>query len=295
LESAVKIAILSRGRTLYSTKRLAEAGRKRTHDMRIIDPYQCTVSMGGGELSTQRDGLSLESYDCVIGRVGAASGNWSLTLLRQIELQGIRVLNSASGTMVASDKFRATQELAAAGVATPKSLQTKNPADLPSLIGQVNGPPVILKLLKGTQGIGVIKIDTIESAVSTLETLWSLREDVIIQEFVAESSGVDVRAFVVDGRVVGAMERSAREGEFRANVHRGGSVRKLDLDDQSRDLALRAADALGLRVAGVDILPSNRGPLVIEVNASPGLEGIESATGRDIAKDIIKCAESIVD
>ncbi|QDG50014.1 RimK family alpha-L-glutamate ligase [Persicimonas caeni] len=291
----MKLAILSRGRTLYSTRRLAEVGRKRKHDVRIIDPVKCTVSMGAGHLSTQRDGMNFEGYDCVIPRIGGGSSSWGLTLLRQIELQGIRVLNPAFGTMVAADKVQAMQELAAAGVPTPTTLQTKSTDDLPALIAQVNGPPVILKLLKGTQGVGVIKVDTVESAVSTLEALWSLREDVLIQEFVAESTGVDIRAFVVDGKVVGAMERTAREGEFRANVHRGGSTRKVDLDDEAREVALRAANALGLRVAGVDLLPSTRGPLVIEVNASPGLEGIEGATGRDIAKDIIKCVERLAD
>lgn len=290
----MKIAILSRGRTLYSTRRLAEVGRKRKHDVRIIDPSQCTVSMGAGSLATERDGMAFEGYDCVIPRVGGGTSSWGLTLLRHLELQGVRVLNPAFGTMVAADKVQAMQELAAAGVPTPTTLQTKNTADLPALIAQVNGPPAILKLLKGTQGVGVIKVDTVESAVSTLEALWSLREDVLIQEFVAESTGVDIRAFVVDGKVVGAMERTAREGEFRANVHRGGSTRKVDLDDEAREVALRAASALGLRVAGVDLLPSTRGPLIIEVNASPGLEGIEGATGRDIAKDIIKCVERMV-
>ena len=291
----MKIAILSRGRTLYSTRRLAEAGRKRKHDVRIVDPNRCTISMTDGRLATDRDGLSFEGYDCVIPRVGGGSSSWGLTLLRQLELQGIKVLNSAFGTMVAADKVRALQELAAAGVRTPHTLQTKNAEDLPSLIEQVGGPPAILKLLKGTQGVGVIKVDTVESAVSALEAFWSLREDVLVQEFVAESTGVDIRAFVVDGRIVGAMQRTAGEGEFRANVHRGGTTCKVDLDQEVHDIALRAAKAFDLKVAGVDILPSSRGPLVIEVNASPGLEGIEGATGRDIAKDIIKCVESLAD
>lgn len=289
----MKIAILSRGRTLYSTRRLAEAGRKRKHDVRIVDPYRCTISMADGQLATDRDGLSFDGYDCVIPRVGGGSSSWGLTLLRQLELQGITVLNSAFGTMVAADKVRALQELAALGVATPHSVQTKNPEELAAIIEQVNGPPAILKLLKGTQGVGVIKVDTVESAVSAMEAFWSLREDVLVQEFVAESTGVDIRVFVVDGRVVGAMERTAGEGEFRANVHRGGTTRKVDLDEEAREVALRAARALDLKVAGVDILPSERGPLVIEVNASPGLEGIEGATGRDIAKEIVKCVEGL--
>jgi ribosomal protein S6--L-glutamate ligase len=296
----MKIAILSRGRTLYSTARLAEVGRKRQHDMRVVDPNRCAISIssdtnssqdGDHALSTDRDGLTLDGFDCVIPRIGGGSSSWGLTLLRQIELQGIPVLNSAFGTMVAADKVHALQELAAAGVRTPICVQSKEPEDIAALIRRVGGPPAILKLLTGTQGVGVIKVDTIESAVSTLEALWSLREDVLIQEFIAESSGVDQRVFVVDGKVVAAMERSAREGEFRANVHRGGSTRKIALDEESRETALTAARALDLRVAGVDILPSSRGPLVIEVNASPGLEGIEAATGRDIARDIIQCAE----
>ncbi len=289
----MRLGILSRSRTLYSTKRLAQAGRRRKHDVRIIDPNRCTISTAGGELTTTREGLPLGDFDWLIPRVGGGSSSWGLALLRHLELQGVSVLNSSFGAMVASDKLRTLQELTAADVAVPNTLQTKNPEELADLIARVGGPPVILKLLKGTQGVGVIKVDTVESAVSTLEALWSLGEDVLVQEFVAESTGVDRRAFVVDGRVVGAMERTAREGEFRANVHRGGTTRKVDLDDTSRDTALRAAAALDLRVAGVDLLPSSRGPLVLEVNASPGLEGIEGATGRDIAADIIKCVERL--
>ncbi len=289
----MKIAILSRGRTLYSTRRLAEAGRRRKHDVRIVDPHDCAIFMQGASLTTERDGLHLDDFDCVIPRIGGGSSSWGLSLLRQLELQGIPVLNPAFGTMVAADKVHALQELAAAGVPIPVSLQAKHPQDIAALIVKVGGPPAILKLIKGTQGVGVIKVDTVESAVSTLETLWSLREDVLVQEFVAESTGVDQRIFVVDGRVVAAMERTAQEGEFRANVHRGGTTRKIAVDEEVRDTALAAAHALGLRIAGVDVLPSARGPLVIEVNASPGLEGIEQATGRDIAKDILKCVEKI--
>lgn len=293
----MKIAILSRGRTLYSTARLAEVGRRRQHDIRVVDPDRCAISItchtGQPTLATDRDGLSLQDFDCVIPRIGAGSSPWGLTLLRQLELQGIPVVNSAFGTMAAADKVHALQLLAAAGVPTPVCVQSKAPEDVAALVERVGGPPMILKLLKGTQGVGVIKVDTVESAVSTLEALWSLNEDVLIQEFIAESGGADVRAFVVDGKVVAAMERRARKGEFRANVHRGGSTRKISLDPTSREVALAAARALNLRVAGVDILPSTRGPLVIEVNASPGFEGIEAATGRDIARDIIQCAENL--
>lgn len=292
----MKLALLSRGRTLYSTRRIAEVGRRRKHDVRIIDPHRCTISMaGGGELTTTREGLPFVDFDCVIPRIGGAAGRWGVALLRQLELQGIPVLNSSFGVQAAADKVRAMQELSAADIPIPVSLQAKSPEDIPDLIEQANGPPVILKLLQGTQGIGVIKSETLESTVSTLQTLWSLREEVLLQEFVAESTGVDRRVFVVDGKVVGAMERTAGEGEFRANVHRGGEARKIRLDDEARDIAVRAADALGLRVAGVDMLPSSRGPLVIEVNASPGLQGIEGATGRDIARDIIRAAESLVE
>lgn len=290
----MRLAILSRGRTLYTTRRLAKVGRRRGHDVRILNPNQCTIAMETGSLNTRRDGLPVDGFDCVIARVGGGSGRWDHILLRQIELQGITLLNSSFGTLVATDKVRTIQELTAAGVAVPTSLQTKDPTDLPDLIARVNGPPAILKLLSGTQGVGVIKADTVESAVSIMEALWSLGEEVLVQEFVAESSGSDVRALVVDGRLVGAMERVAGKGEFRANVHRGGSTQKITLDDDAHDLAVAAADALDLRVAGVDLLLRSRGPLVIEVNASPGLEGIEGATGHDIAKAIIKCAESLV-
>lgn len=294
----MKIAILSRGRTLYSTARLAEVGRRRQHDMRVIDPHRCAISVaaqpGGPPLSTDRDGIPLDTFDCIIPRIGGGSSSWGLTLLRQLELQGVPVLNSAFGTMVAADKVHALQQLGAAGVPTPICVQSKAPEDVAGLIHRVGGPPAILKLIKGTQGVGVIKVDTVESAVSTLEALWSLREDVLIQQFVAESRGADVRAFVVDGKVVAAMERQARPGEFRANVHRGGSTRKISLDELTRQTALDAARALDLRVAGVDILHSAQGPLVIEVNASPGFEGLEAATGRNIARDIIQCAERMM-
>ena len=289
----MKIAILSRGRTLYSTKRIAKVGRKRNHDVRIIDPLRCTISMDAGQLSTGRDGLPMDTVDYVIPRIGASSGRWGPTLVRQLELQNIPCLNSAFGIQAATDKVRAIQELCAAGVPVPVTMQAKNPSDVPQLVAQANGPPVILKLLQGTQGVGVIKVDAVDTITSTLEALWSLREDVLIQEFISESSGRDVRAFVVDGQVVAAMERIAQEGEFRANLHRGGTVQKIALDEDAHDIAVQAAGALDLKVAGVDLLLSDRGPLVIEVNASPGLEGIEKATGRDVARDIIRCVESL--
>lgn len=290
----MQLGIVTRNRTLYSTRRLAQAGRERKHDVHIIDPNRCTISLIDGTLEARRDGMVIDDFDCVIPRIGVDVDTWCFTLLRQLELQGVPVLNTRQGTRIAANKVRMLQELSVSGVPIPATLQTKNPDNIADLIERVGGPPAILKLLEGPEGVGVIKVDTIESAVTTLETLRNLGEDVLIQAFIAESSGVDIRAFVVDGEVVGAMERRSQRGDFRANKLGGGSTRKIELDDDQRRIALAAVEALGLRIAGVDLLIGEQGPLVVQVNASAGLEGVEKATGRDIATDIVKCVERMI-
>lgn len=287
----MKLAILSQGRMLYSTRRLAEAGRKRGHDVRVINPTQVVLTMHDGELGARREGLRTDDYDCVIPRIGASLSDFGIALLQQLEMLGVRTLNSAEGLRICGDKLRSMQALSALGVPVPHTALTRDSQSIGELVEAMGGTPVILKLLRGTQGVGVIKVDTLESAESTLQALWSLKQDVLIQEFVGEAQGADIRAFVVDGHVAGAMERRARDGEFRSNLHRGGAVRKVDLDADYEQIAIEAAEGLGLRVAGVDLLVSRRGPLVLEVNGSPGLEGIEQATGRDIARAVIECAE----
>lgn len=290
----MKILILSRGRTLYSTKRLAEVGRKRNHDVRVYDPMKCVFGVDqDGELYLAHDGLRVTDIDVVIPRVGAAASRYHLGALRQLELSGVPVLNPWRSVELCGDKFATSQFLASHGIAVPKTLTTRSSSSLPDVVKRLGGTPVVIKMNSGTQGVGVIIAETMEATQSTVQTMWSLSQEVILQEFIHESRGTDVRAFVVDGKIAGAMRRSAEEGEFRANVHLGATTVGVRLDDQTREAVLKTAEVIGLRVAGVDILESDRGPLVLEVNASPGLQGIEGATGRDIAKQVIKAAESL--
>lgn len=289
----MKLGILSAKRTLYSTKRLAEIGRKRGHDVRIINPTQCIVIADEGGLRLQCDGLTLDDFDCIIPRVGASMTRHGLALLTHFELMGTPVVNPAAAITLSRDKLRSLLTLAAHGIGVPPTVGLHASEVVDVALQRVGGPPVILKLLSGTQGIGVIKAETVEQARSTIETLWSLGEGVLVQKFVAESRGHDVRAIVVDDRVVAAMHRHARDDEFRSNLHRGGSSTPAELSAEVQALAVAATQQLGLRVAGVDMLPTVSGHLVIEINSSPGLEGIESTTGRDVARDIIKCAERL--
>jgi ribosomal protein S6--L-glutamate ligase len=288
----MKLVILSRGRTLYSTRRIAEAGRKRNHDVRVVDPMKCLFGVDeGGRLYIDHDGLEIRDIDAVIPRIGAAASRYHLGTLRQLELAGVAVLNSWSAVALCGDKFASSQVLAANDIPVPKTLTTRTSTQLANVVKRLGGTPIVIKMNSGTQGVGVIIAETMEAVQSTVQTMWSLSQEVVLQEYIAESRGRDLRAFVVDGKIVGAMRREAPEDEFRANVHLGATTVAVRLDDTMRELALKTVDVMGLRVAGVDILESDRGPLVLEVNASPGLQGIEGATGRDIAKSIIKAAE----
>lgn len=287
----MKIALLSRGRTLYSTQRIASVSRKRGHDTRILDPRRCSIVLEDSGPVVEHDGLRLSAFDVVIPRFGSINRELGFTLVHQFEAAGTRTLNSALGIALSGHKFRTLQHLALADLPTPNTARPTPTDDIEKLVARLSGPPIILKLEQGTQGIGVIKVDTVESATSTLQALWSLGEEPLMQEWIGESAGTDVRCFVVGDQVVGAMKRVAQRGDFRSNLHRGGEPQREDIDDDTRRLAISAAQELGLCVAGVDLLESNRGHLIIEVNASPGLEGIERATGRDIARDIIRLAE----
>jgi len=287
----MKIAVLSRGRTLYSTRRIAEVGRKRKHDVRVIDPHKCMFGTDGAELIALHDGLDLSGFDVVIPRIGATTTPYGLALLRQFELRGTPTINRSSAIQKSRDKFHTAQILAAAGVPTPRTLSTREASCLPALVERLGGPPVVVKMTSGTQGVGVIVSDTIEAAQSTVQAMWSLGQEITLQEFVIESRGRDLRVFVVDGQIVGAMRREAPTGEFRANLHQGGEGVAVELTEDLAAIAREAVEVVGLDVAGVDVLESERGPLVLEVNSSPGLQGIETVTGRDVARDVIRCAE----
>lgn len=290
----MKIAVLSRGRTLYSTRRIAETGRKRKHDVRVIDPTRASIKILPEGLELSVDGLKLEGFDAVIPRVGSSSMETSLHVLRQFELCGTTPLNTSQAIYLSKDKLAAQQVLAVHGINTPRSAICRDPSAIAQLIEDVGGAPVVIKVTRGTHGSGVVVAESTNSALSVLETIWGFQSEALIQEFIKESSGSDIRVFVVGDRAVGAMQRQAAEGEFRANLHLGGTGEVVELSDELAELALKATQALGLSIAGVDILLSHRGPLVLEVNASPGLQGIETATGLDIAKDIIKLAEEMV-
>lgn len=291
----MKIAILSRGRMLYSTRRLVEAGRRRGHDVRVIDPHRCSIALIDDHLDIQHEGLSLQHTDCIIPRVGGNSVDMVLSLLKQFELLDAISLNGADGILRSRDKFRSLQELANAHIPVPRTMMILQPSMVEQAIAMLGGPPVVIKLREGTQGVGVIKADSVNSANSTIQAMWSLEQTVLIQEFIAESKGCDIRAFVVDDKIVGAMKRSAKTGDFRSNLHLGGIAERFTLTDEMRDMALDAAAIFNLRVAGVDILESSRGPVVTEVNPSPGLEGIENITRFDVAKAIIRAAENLHD
>lgn len=289
----MKICVLSRGPTLYSTSRIAHAGRRKQHDVRIVDPYNALIGSLEFGLALAHPIVELASFDVVIPRVGATAMPFGLPVVEQFELLGIPVLNGSHAFELARNKILAGQVLTAAGLPVPKTLALRNPEHIDQAIELLGGPPIVVKLHPGTQGVGVAICETVRSIRSTVEAFWSLNREVLLQEFVAEASGTDVRMFVVDGKLVGAMRRTAPSAEFRSNLHRGGTAEGLEVDDMMRDVAVRAADAMDLLVAGVDILESNRGPLIMEVNPSPGLQGIEEATRVDVAAHIVACAERL--
>lgn len=289
----MKICVLSRGPTLYSTSRIAHAGRKRQHDVRIVDPYNALVGAVGQKLSLSHPIVDMHSFDVVVPRVGASTMPFGLPIVEQFELLGIPVLNNADAFQLSRNKILAGQLLCAEGLSVPDTAVLRHADQIDFAIELLGGPPIVVKLQPGTQGVGVAICETTRSVRSTVEAFWSLGREVILQEFIAEASGTDVRMFVVDGEVVGAMRRTAPSSEFRSNLHRGGTAEAVEVSDAMRDVGVRAADAMDLLVAGVDVLESDRGPLVMEVNPSPGLQGIEEATRVDIAARIIQCAERL--
>ena len=289
----MRIAILSAKPDLYSTKRLLEAVHQRGHEGVIVNHLNCQVMIEGGRPSVLYHGQELDSLDAIIPRIGASVTDYGCAIVRQFEMMNVFTTAKSQAITRSRNKLRSLQVLSKAGVELPKTVFANHPknGEITQLIKLVGGPPVVIKLLEGTQGIGVVLAESNKAAKSTIEAFYGLKKHVLVQEFVAEAQGSDIRAFVVGGRVVGAIRRQGLEGEFRSNLHRGGNANAIQLTDIEEKTAIAAARALGLRVAGVDMLPSSRGPLVLEVNSSPGLGGIETATGIDIATEIIAFIE----
>ncbi|MEQ8303864.1 MAG: 30S ribosomal protein S6--L-glutamate ligase [Cyclobacteriaceae bacterium] len=287
----MKIAILSRNTKLYSTRRLVEAANKKGHEAIVVDHLKCIIELEKKNPKIFYNGNHLEDVDAIIPRIGASVTFYGTAVVRQFEMMKIFTAVESQALVRSRDKLRSLQILARAGVGLPKTVFTNYTKDIDHVIDSVGGAPLVLKLLEGTQGLGVVLAETRNAAHSVIEAFNGLKARVIAQQFIKESGGADIRAFVVDGVVVGAMKRQGKEGEFRSNLHRGGTASIIELTDEEENTALKAARAMGLGVAGVDMLQSSTGPLVLEVNSSPGLEGIEGATGKDIAREIIRYVE----
>lgn len=288
----MRIAILSRNPRLYSTQRLVEAVRARGHEVLIIDVLRCFMAIARDKPTLFYKGEPVPEIDAVIPRIGASVTYYGTTVLRQLEMMGVVSLNSSLSISRSRDKLRSLQVLSRSGVGLPITGYAHAAADIPDLISLVGGPPLVVKVLEGTQGIGVVRADTQTSAASIIEAFMGINTHIMVQEYIREAKGADIRCFVVGGKVVASMQRKARPGEFRSNLHRGGSAQKVKLTQAERKTAVRAAAAMGLTVAGVDLLRSKRGPVVMEVNSSPGLEGIETITGKDIATAVVECLEA---
>ncbi|GAB1446976.1 MAG: 30S ribosomal protein S6--L-glutamate ligase [Cyclobacteriaceae bacterium] len=287
----MRIAILSRNAKLYSTMRLVEAARKKGHEAIVVDPLKCIIELERKNPKIYYNGAYLEGIDAIIPRIGASVTFYGTAVVRQFEMMKVFTAIESQALVRSRDKLRSLQILARAGVGLPKTVFTNYTKDVDHVIESVGGAPLVLKLLEGTQGLGVVLAETHNAASSIIEAFNGLKARVIAQQFIKESGGADIRAFVVDGVVVGAMKRQGKEGEFRSNLHRGGSASIIELSDEEENTALKSARAMGLGVAGVDMLQSSSGPLVLEVNSSPGLEGIEGATNKDIAREIIRYVE----
>lgn len=286
----MKIGILSRRASLYSTRRLRDAALQRDHEVRVVDFLRCYISISSDHAGVYYKGELLD-FDAVIPRIGASVTFYGTAVVRQFEMMGVFSLADSQAITRSRDKLRSLQLLSGKGIGMPVTAFARSTEDTKAIIKEVGGTPIVLKLLEGTQGRGVVLAETKSAAESVHDAFRQLNANILVQEFIKESRGRDVRAFVVGGRVVAAMERHAVAGEFRSNLHQGGLGEATKLTEEERRTAVRAARTLGLAVAGVDLLRSARGPLVIEVNASPGLEGIEGATGKDVAGEIIEYLE----
>lgn len=289
--SLMKIAILSRNSKLYSTRRLVEAAQQRGHEAMVIDALHCHMNLGSKVPTIYYHGQVLKDIDAVIPRIGASIPFYGTAVVRQFEMMGVYCLNESIGITRARDKLRSLQLLSRRGVGMPITGCAHSPDAVHDLIEMVGGPPLVIKLLEGTQGLGVVLADTRQAAESVIDAFFGLKANILVQEYIEEAKGADIRCFVIGNKVVAAMRRQAKEGEFRSNLHRGGNASTVKITPEERATAIRAAKIIGLHVAGIDLLRSERGPLVMEVNASPGLEGIETCSKKDIAAMIIRHIE----
>lgn len=287
----LKVAILSRNKSLYSTRRLVEAGQKRGHQVEVIDTLRCYMNMATHKPTIHVKGKILEGFDAVIPRIGASITFYGTAVLRQFEMLGVFPVNESVAISRSRDKLRSLQLLSRKGIGLPITGFAHAPDDIHDLIEMVGGAPLVIKLLEGTQGIGVVLAETRKAAESVIEAFMGLKANILVQEYIKEAGGADIRCLVVGDKVVAAMKRQAAPGEFRSNLHRGGQASVVKITPEERSTAVRAARIMGLNVAGVDLLRSNHGPLVMEVNSSPGLEGIETATGKDVAGMIYQFIE----
>lgn len=284
-----RIAILSTNKDLYSTKRLVEAVEDKGHEAMVVNHTKCTLLMEQGNPMVYYEGEPLQEISAVIPRIGASVTMYGTAVVRQFELMKIFCAIESQAIVRSRDKLRSLQIMAREGLGVPKTVFARHPKNeyADKLVKQIGGTPMIIKLLEGTQGLGVVLAETRKAAKSVIEAFSGLKTSILIQEFIKEAGGSDVRVFIVDGKIVGSMKRTGADGDFRSNIHRGGSAEVIKLTAKERNAALKAASSMGLSIAGVDLLQSERGPLILEVNSSPGLQGIEKATGKDIAGSII--------
>jgi len=287
----MKIGILSRNAKLYSTKRLVEACEQRGHEVKVIDCLRCYMNISAHNPEVHLKGEILKGFDAIIPRIGASITFYGTAVLRQFEMMDVYPLNESVAISRSRDKLRSLQLLSRKGIGMPVTGFAHSPDDVDDMLTMVKGAPVVIKLLEGTQGIGVVLAETKQAAESVIEAFMGLKANIMVQEFIKEAKGADIRCLVVGEKVVAAMKRQGKEGEFRSNLHRGGTAEIIRLTPEERSTAVRAAKIMGLNVAGVDILRSDHGPVVMEVNSSPGLQGIEVATGKDIAGMIIEFME----
>ncbi len=287
----MNIAVLSRNQNLYSTRRLKEAAEARGHQVHVIDALKCYMNINMQNPSIHVKGKELPKFDAIIPRIGASITFYGTAVLRQFEMMNVYPLNESVAITRSRDKLRSLQLLSRKGIGLPVTGFANQASNIPDLIEMVGGAPCVIKLLEGTQGIGVVLAETRKAAESVIEAFMGLKADIMVQEYIREAGGADIRCFVIGDKVIAAMKRQAKAGEFRSNLHRGGTASVVRLTPEERSTAVRAAKTMGLNVAGVDILRSNHGPVVMEVNSSPGLEGIETATGKDVAGKIIEFIE----
>ena len=287
----MRIVLLSRNSALYSTRRIKEAGEERGHEVRVIDYLRCYMNITSRNPQILYQGTPLEGVDAVVPRIGASNTFYGTAVVRQFEMMDVFAANESQAISRSRDKLRCLQILSKQGIGLPVTGFAHSTKDIDGLINIVGGAPLVIKLLEGTQGIGVVLTETQQAATSVIEAFRGLDANILVQEFIKEAKGADLRCFVIDGKVVAAMKRQGAPGEFRSNLHRGGNAMQIKLSPAERSTAVKAAKAMGLRIAGVDLLRSDHGPVVMEVNSSPGIEGIEKATKLDIAGKMVEFLE----